>query len=185
MLRRLAQIAVMCLLAGHGLAAEQAGGRPDVAPQTAATQLQPYRSHLGRFRVDFPAGKPQHSVIAITLKGGASSMLHQTWVKPAHGNAAYMVMYNDYPADYVSQAAEDVLAAARSGAVEGKTVLCDRPISLEGVPGRAFTATDRGGWHYVVRQFLAGQRLYQLIVVSDKAQPEADAEAFLGSFRIR
>ena len=183
MRRFLAFVASVGLLAGPALAAAQA--RPMPAPQPAAPQLRPYRSQQGRFSIDFPPGTPQHAVKAITLKGGATSILHQTWVELNHSSVAYMVMYNDYPADYADQAPEDVLASARSGAVDGKTVLSDRTITLNGVPGRAFTATDNDGWHYTVHQYLARARLYQLIVVSDKNHPAADTEEFMRSFRIQ
>ena len=118
------------------------------------------------------------------LKGGASSTLHQTWVEIDHSNVAYMVIYNDYPADYMNQTAEKILAAARNGAVDGKIAINNRPLQLDGVPGLAFEATDKDGWHYTVQQFLTGLRLYQLIVISDKSHPPNDAEKFLNSFRI-
>lgn len=184
MRRWFAQIALLCLLVPAGLAAAPRQSYAGTLQSTTAPDLQPYQSAEGRFSVIFPAGKTQHSAKEIKLKGGASSTLHQTWVELDNSNVAYMVMYNDYPADYVNQAPEDVLAAAHSGAVNGKTVLSDRPISLDGVPGRAFTATDHDGWHYTVHQFLAGERLYQLIVVSDKSHPAADTEEFMNSFQI-
>ena len=185
MRRFLAFVASIGLLAAPALATAQARPAPASALQAAAPQLRPYQSQQGRFSVDFPPGTPQHAVKAITLQGGIASTLHQTWVELNHSSVAYMVMFNDYPADYVDQAPEDVLASARSGAVDGKTVLSDRAITLNGVPGRAFTATDHDGWHYTVHQYLAGARLYQLIVVSDKNHPAADTEEFMRSFRIQ
>lgn len=184
MRRFLVQIAMTCLLLGAGLVATSARPSPVAAAQPAAPPLRPYSSQQGRFSVLFPAGTPQHSVKAIGLKGGASSSLHQTWVEIDQGNVAYMVMYNDYPTDHVDGVPDEVLAAARSGAADGKTVLSDRPISLDGVPGCAFTATDHDGWRYTVHQFLAGQRLYQSIVVSANAHPAVATQEFMRSFRI-
>ena len=67
--------------------------------------------------------------------------------------------------------------------MSGKTLLSDKAIGLNGVPGRQFTAKD-GTWNYTMRQFLQGKRLYQLIVVSKTAHPETQISEFMTSFKI-
>jgi hypothetical protein len=61
--------------------------------------------------------------------------------------------------------------------------LSDVAISLNGVPGREFTAKDDTG-NYTVRQYLKGKRLYQLIVVSNAANPGTQISDFMSSFKI-
>lgn len=95
-----------------------------------------------------------------------------------------MLMYNDYSSDYANGDPQSVLATTRDGAVNGKTLLSDKVISLNGVPGREFTAKD-DTWNYTVRQYLQGKRLYQLIVVSTTSHPATQTPAFLDSFRIK
>jgi hypothetical protein len=76
-----------------------------------------------------------------------------------------------------------VLASTRDGAVGGKTLLSDTAISLNGIPGREFTAKD-DTWNYTVRQYLNGKRLYQMIVVSNSANPATQISDFMTSFKI-
>ncbi len=147
-------------------------------------QMQPYTSTDGRFTVNFPQGEVKQSSQTIDLKGGGTTTLYQFWVELDNNNVSYMVMYNDYTGNYASGAPQDTLATTRDGAVSGKTLTSDMAIDLNGVPGRAFTATDTSGWYFSVRQFLAGKRLYQLIVVSTKDHPATQTDQFMSSFRI-
>ncbi len=146
-------------------------------------QLQPYTSTDGRFTVNFPQGEVKHDTQAIALSGSDSSTLYEFWVESADGNVSYMVMYNDYPANYANDGADAVLARTRDGAVKGKTLLSDMAINLNGTPGREFTAKD-DTWNFTVRQYLAGKRLYQLIVVSNNANPATQISDFMTSFKI-
>jgi hypothetical protein len=146
-------------------------------------QLQPYTSTDGRFTVSFPQAEVKQSSQAVNLKSGATTTLYQFWVEIADNNVSYLVMYNDYPANYANGDPQTVLATTRDGAVRGKTLLSDIAISLNGVPGREFTAKE-DTWNYTVRQFLHGTRLYQLIVVSNSANPAAQTSDFLNSFKI-
>jgi hypothetical protein len=104
-------------------------------------------------------------------------------VELADNNVSYMVMYNDYSGDYASGDPQTVLQTTRDGAVGTKTLLSDIVISLNGVPGREFTAKD-DTWNYTVRQFLQGKRLFQLIVVSSNDHPATQISQFLNSFKI-
>lgn len=146
-------------------------------------QLQPYTSTDGRFTVNFPQAEVKQSNQSVNLKDGGTTTLYQFWVELADNNISYLVMYNDYPASYAIGNPQTVLATTRDGAVSGKTLLSDIAISLNGVPGREFTAKD-DSWNYTVRQFLSGNRLYQLIVVSNPTHPAGQTSDFLNSFKI-
>jgi len=146
-------------------------------------QMQPYTSTDGRFTVNFPQAEVKQESQAIDLKGGGTTTLHQFWVELADNNVSYMVMYNDYSGDYANGDPQTVLATTRDGAVGTKTLLSDIVISLNGVPGREFTAKD-DTWNYTVRQYLQGKRLYQLIVVSNNDHPATQISDFMSSFKI-
>ena len=149
-----------------------------------AQQMQPFTSTEGRFTANFPQGAVQQANQAINLSGGGTTTLYQFSVDQANGNVSYMVMYSDYSANYANGDPQTLLAETRDGAVKGKTLLSDIAISLNGVPGREFTAKDGDGWNYTVRQFLQAKRLYQLIVVSNAANPATQISDFLNSFTI-
>jgi hypothetical protein len=117
------------------------------------------------------------------LKGGGSTTIYRFWTEIDNDDVSFMVIYNDCSAEYANGDAQTVLATTRDGAVSGKTLLSDEAISLNGVPGREFTAKD-DTWNYTMRQFLQGKRLYQLIVVSKAAHPETRISEFMTSFKI-
>ena len=162
------------------------------AVSAGAQQMQPYTSTEGRFTVNFPQAEVKQESQAINLGGCTptpqqpcdTSTLHQFWVELANNNVSYMVMYNDYPANYADGDPQTTLAQTRDGAVGSKTLLSDTAISLNGVPGREFTAKD-DTYNYTVRQYLQGKRLYQLIVVSGAATPATQTSDFMTSFKIQ
>jgi hypothetical protein len=149
----------------------------------ACGQLMFYTSNEGRFSVQFPVGEVKQDTEQVNLKGGDTTTLHEFWVEQGEGNISYMVMYSDYPPDYANREPQQVLAGTRDGAVKNKTLLSDIEISLNGVPGREFTAKD-DNWNYTVRQYLKGKRLYQLIVVSNHDHPAVFISDYLNSFKI-
>lgn len=184
--------AVLLLMGSAALAAAQPAQPSSAtpAPQTqpspapAVLPMQPYSSTVGRFFVQFPGAPVKQDTQSITLQGTDTSTLYEFWTELADGNISYMVMYNDYPPAYVNDSPDAVLGRTRDGAVKGKTLLSDMSISLNGVPGREFTAKD-DTWNFTVRQFLSGKRLYQLIVVSKPGAPAAQTSDFLNSFKIQ
>ncbi len=146
--------------------------------------MKPYSSDVGRFTVQFPGGEVKQDTQPITLQGTDTSTLYEFYTESADGNVSYMLMYNDYPAAYANDGSDAVLARTRDGAVKGKTLLSDMAITLNGIPGREFTAKD-DTWNFTVRQFISGKRLYQLIVVSKPSAPATQTSDFLDSFKIQ
>lgn len=174
-----------------GSAAWAAGQKVGPAvPQTQSPSaplvqpMQPYSSSDGRFSVQFPGTEVKHDTQSISLQGSDTSTLYEFWTESADQNVSYMVMYNDYPAQYANDSSDAVLARTRDGATKGKTLVSDMAISLNGVPGREFTAKD-DNWNFTVRQFINGKRLYQLIVVSKPTAPATQTSDFLNSFKIQ
>jgi hypothetical protein len=176
MLKLLSRFGCLALLL---LAATVLSAQTGPAPVPA---LQTFTSQEGRFRILFP-GEPKQETQSIQLKGGESCSLIQFSVELENGYNAYMVMYNDYPAGYAGGDPQAVLLRTRDGALSGKTLLTDAPTDLNGIPGRAFTASDPT-WNYTVRQFLKDKRLYQLIIVSSADHPAALIDRFIDSFQV-
>jgi len=172
--------------AGAGAARPQEAASPQAAPSKspATLPLQSFSSPDGRFSVMFP-GKPDFAQDSIKLKGSDTTTIYEFTVSLDNDNISYLVMYNDYPPGYAEDGAAAVLERTRDGAVKDKTLTSDVAIDLNGVPGRAFTASDKDGYLYTVHQFLSGKRMYQLIVVSRPDHPAVQTEEFLNSFRIQ
>jgi hypothetical protein len=191
-MRKLLTLSTVAVLLFAGVAA----GKPPAPPSGAATPkspqisgtlgsqpvLQPYTSAEGRFTVSFPGGTPKLDTETVKKDGGTIT-LYEFWTELENSNVSYMLMYNDYSPDYANGDPQTVLASTRDGAVNGKKLLSDMAINLNGVPGREFTTKD-DTWNYTLRQFLKGKRLYQLIIVSSDAHPATQTSAFLDSFRI-
>lgn len=145
--------------------------------------MQPFTSVDGRFSAFFP-GAPTQSAQPIQLKNGDTSTLYEFAATADNGNTSYIVLYNDYSPDVVADGAQAFLQRTESGAVAGKTLLTDSAINLRGVPGRAYTVTDSSGYNYTVHEFLAGTRLYQLIVATAKGSTATQVNQFMNSFII-
>jgi hypothetical protein len=147
--------------------------------------LQPFSSADGRFVVQFPGGAPKVETQSVPLKNGQTCTMNQFWVELENGSLSYMVMYNDYPPGFITDtslaAQQTRLEQTRNGAINGKTLISDTPIALNGAPGRAFSASDKD-FHYDVRQYMVGMRLYQLIIVSTDAHPPTQRDQFFSSF---
>jgi hypothetical protein len=180
-------LVVLMMIAGTALAAPpqppSGATGPQAAPPAAETPMQPYTSSDGRFSILFP-GAPSVSSESLTLKNGETVTLNEFSAEDDNGNSSYIVMYNDYAADVVSDGAQALLQRTEGGAVAGKTRLSDEVIDLHGVPGRAYTAVDSDGFSYSVHEFLAGTRFYQLIATTTKGHTAAHLDQFMNSFNI-
>ena len=153
----------------------------------AGQQTQTIASVVGRFTVDFPAGEIGESRDEIPLQGADKETVHQMGVELHNGPASvveYVVIYEDFPPSYTKGAPQDFLVARRDTFAKGKTLLSDKAINLNGVPGREYTASD-DQQNYSVRLFLQGSRLYTLFVVSTKGTTATQASQFLDSFQIQ
>ncbi len=171
---------------------ETAGAVPGAETPTATTeaetsatapQRQPYTSTAGRFSVLFP-GPPTQNARPLRLSDTVSVTMHQFQCE--EGNSSYLVMYNDYPEQYVAGEPQTLLERVRDGIASATkaTLNSDQPVDLNGVPGRLLKLTDQLGSTYTVLDLLDGQRLYQVIVTVGAGSPANHAEDFLNSFRI-
>jgi hypothetical protein len=167
-------------------AADASTATADNPPPPQAPKYPPSQAFInqeGRFSAIF-AGTPKKDSSVVPLAGGESTTINSFTVTLDDSNDSYTLIYNDYPADYANGDPQAVLTSLRDGSITGKTLLSDNPITLGGVPGRAFTSIDGHGWIFTVHQFLKGKRLYQLIVVGTAYHPAYLSDQFLSSFKI-
>ena len=164
-----------------------AGGR------TLLTMGQPswqeYTSQSGRYSILMP-GKPKEQTQSLDSTARTLNMYTATFEDRA---GAYLVAYVDYPADMIRSGSEDyVLDGAVQGGVanvNGKLAR-QQEISLGEFPGREveLDSPTRGAQpalHIKARYFLAGNRLYQVLVIvqQDQGLPDS-AQKFFDSFRL-
>ena len=156
---------------------------PPARTTTTEDEGQAFTSAAGRFSVQFPES-PTEKAQQVPLAGGDSITIHQFLLDGK--NVSYVVMYNDYPKQYVTGAPQSILGTVRDGWVKSSkgTLISDDVIALHGVPGRDVKFSDKDGMNYVARLFLDGPRLYQVIVTVGAGASTAPAEDFLNSFRI-
>jgi hypothetical protein len=169
-------------LAGNAAVAQAA----PAAPAAPEPQLVEIVGPDGHFSIKFP-GAPQYGSDLGKLNGTTETFqINRFYVSLQNDNVAYMLMYNDYPADADTTSPSALLEQVRAGAADGKTVLSDDQIVLNGLPGRAFTTRDpKTGYNYDEHAFLVGKRLYQIIVVTGKDYTAPNRDAFLNSFNLR
>jgi hypothetical protein len=150
----------------------------------ADAQMQRFTGPDGHFSILMP-GTPKAESDAVKLNNSDISVtMHEYYIELENQNVSYMLMYNDYPPNVGNEPPQTLLERFRDGSLAGKTLITDRPISLHGVPGRAFTARDKEGWNYDVRQFYQDHRLYQLIIVVNKGYTATYRDQFMNSFVI-
>jgi hypothetical protein len=174
---------VLCVLS---LGGATAGAQTSQPPEPALLETV---GPDGHFSVKMP-GVPEFTSSIITLPAkispkGSSDQLNYFTISLASDNVAYILAYQDLPPDVDISRADEILEAKRDGSVGEQQLVSDAPLSLNGVPGRAYTIAKADGTLIVVHEFLTGPRLYQLIVVTSKGYTAPNRDAFLNSFAIR
>jgi hypothetical protein len=167
--------------------AQTAAPAPAAAPAqaaAAAVTMKEFKGPDGHFSIMMP-GTPSYESQDVPLQGGDKAQMNEWFVEMEDHTISYMLMYNDYPANYANGAAADMLIKFRDGAIADKTLLSDAPISLGSVPGRAFTTKDKDGWLYDVHHYFLNKRLYQLIIVTAPGHTATYRDAFMDSFKIQ
>lgn len=137
----------------------------------------------GHFRVLFPA-PPRTTRRNIKTDIGNVASTRYT-VSDAAG-VTYDVLFNDYPRDGLAKAPhQKLLDSARDGLIyqsKGR-LIGEKPITLDGYPGRDQEILGPDGTHYRVRLVWADTRLYQLMAVTP-GKPRPESSVFFDSFRI-
>lgn len=135
----------------------------------------------GGFSVRLPAAPEAETDTVPTDHGPMQAM---TWSYTAE-TAVYMVTYNEFPPDVlVHGTPEQQLAGARDGSLAstGGELVSESQLELSGHPGLEMAVRVNGG-AYRARLFLAGPRLYQILIAAEEDGVFSDvATAFLESF---
>ncbi len=153
------------------------------APGAQAQTWSEFRPEGGRYLVLMP-GAPQTGAQPVALPDGRSVQMYQGSIETP--NAAYVATFVDYPADVISRAPPDKhLDNARDGTTKGHTMRNEKRLTIAQNPGREYVVVRGDGLVMVVRSFIVGNRLYQLIVVGRPGVDQhPDTAKFLESFRL-
>jgi hypothetical protein len=184
------QAATKAKQAGSGSGQGSSGGAgpsgPAAAPAPTNSILKPYSSVGGRFSVLMP-GTPTTSSqpVAVNPNDSTQTMpLYSFSAATDSDNVAYMVFYNDYPPGVATDEPSAVLGRARDGIANGKTLISDTAIDMNGIPGRAFLVRGPDGFSYDVRQYFTARRLYQVMIVTTQGYTAKYRDPFMNSFII-
>lgn len=146
---------------------------------------KPLTSQEGRFSLLMP-GAPKEQSQEVATPAGTIKM---TMYVLEQGESAWFATFNDYPAEVIQKAdAETLLNGARDGAigtVQGK-LLAEKKIAIDTYPGRELEFEAQGGAFLArSRIYLVKERLYQIMILSPKAQGlPKDTGKFLDSFKL-
>lgn len=149
-------------------------------------RLEEYTSDAGKFRVKF-AGKPKVETKELASgPGGVQAIPVTTERCEGPNNTVFAVTFADYPDSFLGVKPKTVLDGVRDG-MKGKdgVVKDEKDVTLGGtVPGREFRI-EAGKKVIRARIFLAGTRLYQVMVTGERQPADGkSADEFLKSFEI-
>jgi hypothetical protein len=150
---------------------------------------QPFTSADGRFSVLFPETPQQSSQPSNGANDEEDPGMGTVYMFSANAensNISYTVSYSDVAPDLVKALSPQGLMYKEEEFLNaGTTVISEQNINLNGVPGHAWTDTVSDGINSSNREFLAGNRLYTLMVVAQKGYTATHADQFMNSFRIQ
>jgi hypothetical protein len=153
------------------------------ATASAQAQMKEYVSKDGRYRVLMP-GTPGHENQTIRYKNGTSATQEMSSVDVGD-EVTYAVMYHDIPPGATDGTPEQTMVNAVKAATRDRTLVWDKAISLNGVPGRSLKVISKSGSILEVRYYVSGQRFYQLVVGATPAKyNQLDLPTFFDSFKI-
>jgi len=159
-------------------------GKNLLSSVNAPAAWQEFSSAEGNFAVLMP-GTPTHEKTSTNTAVGPIDM--HMFTLNIKRDAAYMVMYNDYPEIVTKASPEALLDGGRNGALantKGK-LIGEQSISLDGFPGREIVIDVPGKGLMKVRAFLVRQRLFQVLAVGTKEKIDhEDTAKYLTSFRL-
>ncbi len=142
-----------------------------------------FTSADARFSILFP-GTPTQSSQLLHFSNSETSTAYDYSVSADNGKTTYLVGYSNLAPDVAAKVAETVLQGTENGFWPGTTLLSNKVIDLDGVPGRAITAAD-AEYNYAAHDFLVGTRFYRLCVTTSKGYTATHADQFMNSFRIQ
>jgi hypothetical protein len=146
-----------------------------------SSSREPFSPEGGGFSVQMPRTPEEQSKVLDTPAGPLKLNMYLCKA----GNWVYMVGYTEH--EKLGGDAEEILDGARNGAVKigNSKLISEDSISLDGNPGRDLRMEAPNGLRMRVKIILAGNRLYQVGVVTPKNDSYSPRiEKFLTSFRL-
>lgn len=157
-----------------------------VARADKEPKLEEHTSDAGKFRVKFPGRPKVDSKELGSGPGGVQAIPVTTERVEGSNGVVYAVTFADYPDTFLGVKAKTVLDGVRDG-MKGKdgVVKQDNEITLGGtIPGRE-VRIEAGKRVVRARVYLAGNRLYQVMVTGDRQPADGkSADEFLRSFEL-
>lgn len=145
-----------------------------------------YTAKDGTYTAKFP-GKPIENNNSRKTEMGEIKFL-QVMYQDKDKNLVYMTQSNNYPVPPDQYNAEQGLDGARDSQVKGgKTLLSEKKITLNGLPGRELMIKDQKGITMKTRLFIdpKGPTMYLAIVGSENGKVDfPEATAFLDSLAV-
>jgi len=145
--------------------------------------LQTLTSKEGRFSVLMPANPKEMKQEIPTAVGTIKVTMYLSDL----GNQAYVVSFNDYPADLVKMTEPaKMLESARGGVVGKGKLVSEKKITLDKSPGLDFEyELPDGKGIGRARMYLVNERLYQMLFINgtEKTVPK-EVEKVLESFKL-
>jgi hypothetical protein len=147
---------------------------------------QEFTSAEGRFRVQMP-GQPVKKTQQAPNPLGGQLTFHMFAYEVPRDEYGFVVGYNDYP-PLPPDRVQAVLDGVTKGNVQGNAgskLISETRITLGSYPGREVTIDAGGKGTIRQRNYLVGNRLYQVMLVKGGRRPSAEAaEKFFSSFRV-
>lgn len=182
MIRRLARLGLALVLGvfGYEIIARLGSATPP---------LQEFKSEVGGFSVRVPTALKE---VTQTVESPTAGPIDAHVFSGAYGSVNYGIVYSDMPTEVISKSdPEQILDGSRNGAVSnvnGKLVL-ETKVHLEAYPGRQLVVdvrtSDGRDRTVMLRIFLVGSRLYQVLVMAPKGVVSSDEmTTFLDSFKL-
>jgi hypothetical protein len=157
-----------------------ASGGPAAPPaETPFAELAPPEG----FKVQMP---PNPKVDRKTAPTPAGEVKVGSWATQTPEGVTFSVSTADYPESVIASISPTAfLNSVRDGVVKQLqgTIKTEEEITLDGYPGKAFTA-ESGQGEVRVRNYLVGPRLYTLLVVYNPSIGAPQADAFLNSLTL-
>jgi hypothetical protein len=152
-------------------------------PQTVPPGWREFGIPAGRFQVLMP-GAPKTT--RQTIRTDIGNVAATRYTVTDASNVTYDVLLNDYPPSGIAKATpQKLLEGARDGLMyqtQGR-MMSDKPVTLDGFPGRDLEIMGANGSHYRARLVWVDSRLYQVMAVTP-GPPLPASNIFFDSFRI-
>ncbi|OGJ42881.1 hypothetical protein A3B60_01770 [Candidatus Peregrinibacteria bacterium RIFCSPLOWO2_01_FULL_39_12] len=166
------------------------GGEDAVKEESSVVDVkykgEEFVSEDGNFKINFPK-EPEVSTSTVPTEVGDIAMY--TFMYEESVTKVYLVSYAEYPTELMKSAdSKELLKGSKDGQVanlgEGAKVDEEKEITIGKYPGTYFKANG-GGFYVAAKNYLVGNRLYQLVIMRDGSYPsDEDVKGFLDTFEL-